>query len=499
MARASRAVEFGASIKHAFVGYFDFSGKTSRREYFHFVIFSWIIAAGFNQLFVFLILPLFAITVRRLNDVGKSWVWLFSGPFLLFVIFREGLATSAGTLPTTGAAVVKAAVVKAAVVKAAVVKAAVVKAPVVKAAVVKAPAVKAPAKAMDPPRIDGLLAYLKAKGISASLEFKELGKRRENYRISVPAGVELAVLQNISNELAASMSASEVAISGVGSTHEGKQHIFILEIPAVRVGGRLRKSPDLVESEEKKIPIGDVAKEPKEKPSKTKRAAEADFSPARLRELATELDLGFLGDEDLILVGNAVLRKVWESLSRAQLPIDPATRQHVVLISRAMGASAFGERDADSASLKVGRAKALMWHGIVLGLLCDRNGVVDAYMSASSHAADGKPIEALRLAMDWFVDSGETKLAGRAGEELGQLGRLIEDRSVQEEGFNRSIDLFEKIGEVPRKKQCETNAGPNFLRTASPFFDGGAATLKSTTILGSYQAEKIRLYLCIDS
>ncbi len=74
--------------------YFDFEGRTSRATYWHCVLINIIIGAIFSLLIkvplvgmiagivdvvygIFMIVPGITITVRRLNDTGKSWPYIF--------------------------------------------------------------------------------------------------------------------------------------------------------------------------------------------------------------------------------------------------------------------------------------------------------------------------------------------------------------------------------------------------------------------------------------
>ena len=73
------------SVKTCFSKYVDFSGRASRPEYWWFVL-AYIIMAvvsGFINRYLYVLvilaflLPLVAVGVRRLHDVGKSGWWLF--------------------------------------------------------------------------------------------------------------------------------------------------------------------------------------------------------------------------------------------------------------------------------------------------------------------------------------------------------------------------------------------------------------------------------------
>jgi hypothetical protein len=130
--------------------------------------------------------------------------------------------------------------------------------------------------------------------------------------------------------------------------------------------------------------------------------------------------------------------------------------------------------------------KAVMWSGIMVGVLCDGSGEAEV---------DGSVMNAfdlLRMAVKGFDLLGEQKMSGRASEELGQLGRLLANEGIQMEGFESAIQRFRKSGDSARLNQAMKNSGEEFLRASSSFFDGSKPSLRCTTILGSFQALKIR-------
>ena len=94
-----------------------------------------------------------------------------------------------------------------------------------------------------------------------------------------------------------------------------------------------------------------------------------------------------------------------------------------------------------------------------------------------------------------FVAEGDQKMAARCMEELGQYGRLLDQNSIITEGFEEAVRLFEVAGAPDRAKQAVTNSGANFQRHSSAFFDGGQHSLRTTTILGSIQGERLRAAL----
>ena len=130
--------------------------------------------------------------------------------------------------------------------------------------------------------------------------------------------------------------------------------------------------------------------------------------------------------------------------------------------------------------------KAVMWSGIMVGVLCDGSGEAEV---------DGSVMNAfdlLRMAVKGFDLLGEQKMSGRASEELGQLGRMLANEGVQTEGFESAIQRFRDSGDSARLNQAMKNSGEEFLRASSSFFDGSKPSLRCTTILGSFQALKIR-------
>ena len=94
---------------------FDFKGTTGRKDYWLFFLINFIISlilgsiAGIleNLYLLASVFPWFAITCRRLNDVGKSRWWCFPGflwTFILYLCFflpmtyRVGLSLLIGVL-----------------------------------------------------------------------------------------------------------------------------------------------------------------------------------------------------------------------------------------------------------------------------------------------------------------------------------------------------------------------------------------------------------------
>lgn len=82
---------FGQAITQVFRKYAEFSGRASRPEFWWFFAFSLIVSSALGSIFQGLsaawffavLLPSFAVSVRRLRDAGLAWQWLF---FLLLPI-----------------------------------------------------------------------------------------------------------------------------------------------------------------------------------------------------------------------------------------------------------------------------------------------------------------------------------------------------------------------------------------------------------------------------
>ena len=130
--------------------------------------------------------------------------------------------------------------------------------------------------------------------------------------------------------------------------------------------------------------------------------------------------------------------------------------------------------------------KAVMWSGIMVGVLCDASGEAEVDSSVMN------AFDLLRMAVKGFDVLGDQKMSGRASEELGQLGRLLANEGLQTEGFESAIQRFRNSGDSARLNQAMKNSGEEFLRASSSFFDGSKPSLRCTTILGSFQALKIR-------
>lgn len=96
------------AVKTCFVKYVDFDGRAPRSEYWYFVLFTGLLTSlsgyldfeygltfgeGFSEqgitsgiINLLIILPTFAVGVRRLHDIGKSGWWVLL-PFTIIGIF----------------------------------------------------------------------------------------------------------------------------------------------------------------------------------------------------------------------------------------------------------------------------------------------------------------------------------------------------------------------------------------------------------------------------
>lgn len=90
-----KKVSFGEAIKLYFVNYINFTGRSTRSEYWWIVLFNILMSiaaafipyAGYVIALVFII-PSLSLSIRRLHDIGKSWVWYLMEfiPFVGFII-----------------------------------------------------------------------------------------------------------------------------------------------------------------------------------------------------------------------------------------------------------------------------------------------------------------------------------------------------------------------------------------------------------------------------
>lgn len=88
-------VSFGEAIKLFFINYVNFTGRSTKSEYWWAVVFNFLVSMvlGFipyigSLLSLALIIPGLSLCIRRLHDIGKSWVWYLMGliPLAGFII-----------------------------------------------------------------------------------------------------------------------------------------------------------------------------------------------------------------------------------------------------------------------------------------------------------------------------------------------------------------------------------------------------------------------------
>ena len=70
--------------------YFDFSGRASRFEYWSFLFITlWLYATSFGFLGLFIIIPLLAVSVRRMHDINRSGWWILVPWISVFFLFKK--------------------------------------------------------------------------------------------------------------------------------------------------------------------------------------------------------------------------------------------------------------------------------------------------------------------------------------------------------------------------------------------------------------------------
>lgn len=91
---APRNVDFGEAIKIGFKKYATFKGRASKSEFWWFYLLSFLVSMLLSWTFIAplaMFLPMLAVGVRRLHDIGKSgWYYLMSlipiaGPIIVIV------------------------------------------------------------------------------------------------------------------------------------------------------------------------------------------------------------------------------------------------------------------------------------------------------------------------------------------------------------------------------------------------------------------------------
>ena len=183
----------------------------------------------------------------------------------------------------------------------------------------------------------------------------------------------------------------------------------------------------------------------------------------------------------------SVLESVYAELSRMDKKELVEARKKLVSAGNDLLVLAELDDLSRFAELNSTNSKAAMWSGIILGVVCDGAGKIQLEDESTISAVD-----LLRKAIAGFGSMGESKMAGRAYEELGQLGRILSNTSIQSEGFDGAIEQFRIAGDSGRLQQAMRNSGNDFLRTSSSFFDGSKPSLRCTTILGSNQVLQMR-------
>lgn len=94
-----KRVSFGEAIKLFFVNYVNFDGRSTQSEYWWVVLFNFLVGLGVGWIPVLgwlvtlgLLIPGLSLSVRRLHDTGKSWVYLLMGlipiaGFIILIVF----------------------------------------------------------------------------------------------------------------------------------------------------------------------------------------------------------------------------------------------------------------------------------------------------------------------------------------------------------------------------------------------------------------------------
>ena len=89
------SVGFGEAIKLLFQNYANFTGRSTKSEYWWAFLFLWIVnfATAFIPILgtivsLALLIPNLSLNIRRLHDIGKAWTWILMGliPVAGFII-----------------------------------------------------------------------------------------------------------------------------------------------------------------------------------------------------------------------------------------------------------------------------------------------------------------------------------------------------------------------------------------------------------------------------
>jgi len=100
-------MEFGQAIETFFKRYVDFQGRSSRSEYWWFMLFSFLVGLATGIIDLIIGLPVFqtlwtlgialggiALGIRRLHDIDRTGFWLLTPFAFIPVLFIGGVADS---------------------------------------------------------------------------------------------------------------------------------------------------------------------------------------------------------------------------------------------------------------------------------------------------------------------------------------------------------------------------------------------------------------------
>ena len=387
--------DVSGAVSRGFVGYFNFKGVASRRDFWIWFCLFVVVSRTSDLLNLFLLMPTISYAARRMHDVGKSAWWLLFWPVALFFAFRPSVS---GFVPTSHIA---------------------------------------PGGDWISDRVSD------AQSLVKTVVFK-LGLVRKT-------------------------------LTGSSSSAEMTPSAPVVVSSTVKPESTRPATPSAKPAETSK---------PTAAPRVDKVAGPSDVEV--FMKTAASLGIVTTSDESVVALVQSLLRRTWTEV-RAQQETDPSHTDHFRLAVRALADYASG-RHSYAATDPNEKAKAWLWYGILLALVStdDRGPTTlgpEARLSSS---------EALRESRRLFESKDDKKMAGRCMEELGQLGRLLGRSDLVTEGFDKAVELFQSAGANDRAKQALTNAGSNFQRHSSAFFDGGQHSLKATTILGSIQGERLR-------
>lgn len=388
--------DVSGAITRGLMGYFDFKGKASRRDFWIWLGFAFVVSNVAEALYWLLVVPTIAYSARRMHDVGKSAWWLLVWPVALFFSLRPSITGHVSATPSTAGS-----------------------------------------------------DWISERATDAQ-------------------------------SLVKTVVSKFVAIRGVltGSTTSSAT-------PSSSGSSAIPTSPSV--SGEAPRPASRKPVEPvktAEPPRVEKPSGPTDVEV--FSKMAAELGIVTTSEESVVAVVQSLIRRVWTQV-RTQPEVDPVHTEQLRLALRALADYAKGKH-SHVASDSAEQAKAYMWYGILLAMVTtdDRSPTT---LGTHGRMSSG---EALREARRIFESNSDKKMAGRCMEELGQYGRLLGRNDLITEGFNGAVELFQSAGAADRAKQALTNAGSNFQRHSSAFFDGGQPSLKATTILGSVQGERLR-------